>query len=63
MTSTTSEKVTDNVEDNFSHHGLPLALNSASKIKLCFSRIEQRQMGKLKCKMAPYVPPVVKKLL
>ena len=28
MTSTTSEKVIDNVEDNFSHHGLPLTLTS-----------------------------------
>ena len=38
MTSTTSDKVIDNVEDNFSHHGLPLTLNSASKMELCFSR-------------------------
>ena len=28
MTSTTSEKVIDTVEDNFSHHGLPLKLKS-----------------------------------
>ena len=40
MTSTTSEKVIDNVEDSFSHDGLPLTLNSASKMELCFSRTQ-----------------------